>query len=224
MSIAATPQISEEVPVDIAADAPPAEWCWSRGKRVTDIVLAIASLPIVIPLGAITALISAIFFRCNPLFVQERRGIDETSLRLVKIRSLAKSFPKRQGKHEISDHEFTGWCHFIRRTHLDELPQIFTIIGGSMSIVGPRPMIDEVIDELEPADAKKRSTVKPGLTGPWQISTMGAVALHDHPELDNHYVDCSTFRSDAQIIWWTFTSIFGRSAQEPKALMKRLGW
>ena len=93
-----------------------------------------------------------------------------------------------------------------------------------MSVVGPRPMIDLVVDELEPIDRKTRALVKPGLTGPWQISTMGSVALHDHPELDNAYVERASFRSDVRIIWITFLGVFGKKALEPDELFERLGW
>lgn len=113
---------------------------------------------------------------------------------------------------------------FRRQTHLDELPQLVNIIGGSMSIVGPRPMIDEVIDELEPIDRKTRAMVKPGLTGPWQMSTMGSLPLHDHPELDNAYVEHASFTGDVRIIWLTFLGMLGRPELEPAALLKRLRW
>ena len=93
-----------------------------------------------------------------------------------------------------------------------------------MSMVGPRPMIDVVVDELEPIDRKTRALVKPGLTGPWQISTMGSVALHDHPELDNDYVDHASFRSDLHIIWLTFLGMIGKPALEPEELIDRLSW
>ena len=93
-----------------------------------------------------------------------------------------------------------------------------------MSIVGPRPMIDEVVATLEPADREKRGLVRPGLTGPWQISTMGSVALHDHPELDNQYVDRASFRSDLRIMLLTAGTMLGRKPSEPEALSATLRW
>ena len=66
--------------------------------------------------------------------------------------------------------------------------------------------------------------VKPGLTGPWQISTMGTESLHDHPELDNQYVEKASLTSDIRIILITGATVFGKKPLEPKRLGERLGW
>ena len=93
-----------------------------------------------------------------------------------------------------------------------------------MSLVGPRPMIDEVVDTLEPEDRATRARVKPGLTGPWQVSSMGLAPLHDHPELDNLYVERASWSSDVRILFLTFLTMLGRKQVEPSALMKTLRW
>jgi len=116
-----------------------------------------------------------------------------------------------------------GWSNFLRKSHLDELPQVLNIIAGSMSIVGPRPMIDEVVDTLEPDDRITRSMVKPGLTGPWQTSTMGGQSMHDHPELDNQYVEKASLASDIRIVLITGATVFGKKPLEPTRLEQRLG-
>jgi len=85
-------------------------------------------------------------------------------------------------------------------------------------------MIDEVVDTLEPEDRATRSMVGPGLTGPWQISTMGAQSLHDHPELDNQCVEKASFGSDTRIILITAATVFGKRPLEPTPLEERLGW
>jgi lipopolysaccharide/colanic/teichoic acid biosynthesis glycosyltransferase len=203
---------------------PRATWPWSAKKRVLDLVLCLVALPPAVMLITAMSAISAVVFRCNPLFIQQRRGLDDAPISILKIRSLPKSFPDKHPKHHLADVAFTGWSRLLRESHLDELPQIFNIIGGSMSIVGPRPMIDEVLAELEVQDRKIRGTVKPGMTGPWQISTMGSVSLHDCPELDNQYVESASLRSDARLIWWTFRSMTGQRALEPEEVVRRLGW
>jgi len=91
-------------------------------------------------------------------------------------------------------------------------------------VVGPRPMIDEVVDTLEPEDRITRSTVKPGLTGPWQISTKGGQSLQDHPELDNQYVEKASLGSDVRIILITAATVVGKKPLEPTRLEERLGW
>jgi len=201
-----------------------APWCWSKSKRAMDIVCGLVALPVVVVLTVLLSAVSVIVFRCNPLFVQPRRGVHENEFRVVKIRSLPKTFHHRQGKHDMHHHELDWWSNFLRRSHLDELPQVLNIIAGSMSIVGPRPMIDEVVDTLEPDDRVTRSTVKPGLTGPWQISTVGAEPLHDHPELDNQYVEKASLASDIRIILITAAIVFGKKPLEPKRLEELLGW
>ncbi len=186
--------------------------------------MGVASLLIVVPLIVVLGAVSMIVYRANPLFRQQRRGAHEEHFTVVKIRSLPKSFPERHGKHHIHHHEFTRWSRLLRNSHLDELPQIFNIIGGSMTFVGPRPMIDEVVEELEPDDRTIRAMVKPGLTGPWQISTMGSEPLHDHPELDNQYVRSASLARDVKIMWMTIATSTGRPALDPDELSKRLGW
>ena len=199
-------------------------WCRSRGKRAVDLVISIGSLPIALPVICVLSLVSAILFRTNPLFTQQRRGVGERRFSVVKIRSLPASFPNWQIKQELDLLDIKGWSHFLRTTHLDELPQLFNIIAGTMSIVGPRPMIDAVLAELGDADRVLRATVKPGLTGAWQTSTAGALPLNDHPELDNHYVASATFRSDAYIMWLTVRGMFVRRSPEPADLVDRLSW
>ena len=202
----------------------PAPWGMSTGKRRFDLVLGgLALVPAAI-LTAVMATISAAVFRCNPFFNQKRRGLNEEEFSVIKIRSLPKNFAQNCGKHELTGHEMAGWSSFIRRTHLDELPQVLNILDGSMSVVGPRPMIDEVVALLEPQDRQTRATIRPGLTGAWQVSTMGAVALHEHPELDNQYVEKATFLTDVRLMLVTAGTVIGRKPPTPEALSKLLRW
>lgn len=199
-------------------------WCWSRSKRLVDIAVAVTCLPLAVPLVLALCVVSALRFRCNPFFVQQRRGVGEQCFTVVKIRSLPNDFDGRKGKHELDEHRFDGWSAFLRNSHLDELPQVLNVIAGSMSVVGPRPMIDEVVERLEPDDREKRSLVRPGLTGPWQISTMGSAALHDHPGLDNAYVDKATLAGDVRIMVLTVATMLGRKPIDPETLSTTLRW
>jgi lipopolysaccharide/colanic/teichoic acid biosynthesis glycosyltransferase len=202
----------------------PSPWCSSRGKRTIDVALVVISLPVTIPICAILAGVSALRFRCSPVFRQVRRGIDEQPFSVFKIRSLPASFPDRLGKHELAEQQFGRWSRFLRQSHLDELPQILNVLGGSMSLVGPRPMIDAVVERLETHDRDARAAVRPGLTGLWQISTAGIEALHDCPDLDNHYVANATAKTDLQIMLFTLQSVVGFRLFTPVALLDHLGW
>jgi hypothetical protein len=150
--------------------------------------------------------------------------MDERRFSVVKVRSLPASFPNWQIKQELDLQDIRGWSHFLRVTHLDELPQVLNIIAGTMSIVGPRPMIDSVLAELDDADRALRAKVKPGLTGAWQTSTAGALPLSEHPELDNHYVASATLSADIHIMWLTVRSVLLGHSPEPADLVDRLSW
>jgi undecaprenyl phosphate N,N'-diacetylbacillosamine 1-phosphate transferase len=191
---------------------------------MADVTLVVVSLPLTILLTALLAAVSAARFRCQPFFLQVRRGIDEQPFSVLKIRSLPRDFPENLGKQELEEHQFPGWSRFLRNSHLDELPQIFNVLGGSMSLVGPRPMIDNVISRLEVDDRRTRAAIRPGLTGPWQISTAGSLSLHACPDLDNDYVANATATSDIKILLGTFQIVFGRPTFAPESLRRHLGW
>jgi lipopolysaccharide/colanic/teichoic acid biosynthesis glycosyltransferase len=219
MARSKTPPLSAPKP-----SGPVAPWCTSPGKRMADIVLVAVSLPVTVPLSALLAAVSAARFRCRPLFLQVRRGIDEQPFSVLKIRSLPRDFPDHLGKHELEEQHFLRWSRFLRNSHLDELPQIFNILGGSMSLVGPRPMIDNVVSKLEPDDRRRRAAIRPGLTGPWQISTAGSLSLHACPDLDNEYVSSATAISDLKILFGTIQIVLGRPTFTPELLRRHLGW
>jgi lipopolysaccharide/colanic/teichoic acid biosynthesis glycosyltransferase len=203
---------------------PTARWCSSGRKRSADIVLVVVSLPLTILLCAVLAAVSAAMFRCRPIFLQVRRGIDEQPISVLKIRSLPRDFPDNLGKHELDEQQFTRWGRFLRNSHLDELPQVFNVLVGSMSLVGPRPMIDSVVSKLEPDDRRKRAVIRPGLTGPWQVSTAGSLSLHACPDLDNEYVAKATATGDLKILLCTIQTVLGWPTLTPESLRRRLDW
>ena len=189
-----------------------------------DVAATVVTLPIVVPLIATLGAVSAIRFRCQPFFVQERYGVDEETLRVIKIRSLPRDFNSSLGKQHLDESEFCRWTTVLRKSHLDELPQVFNVLGGSMSLVGPRPMIKEVVEELTPEDRAIRARVKTGMTGPWQVSAAGTKPLHECPGLDKGYVAHASFRSDLKLLALTALPALGRTGPEPEELTERLGW
>ena len=186
-------------------------------------MLAAISLPLAIPLIGGLAAISAIRFRCNPFFVQGRAGIDEEPFRVTKIRSLPEDFPE-VGKHDLDDRVICRWGQFLRDSHLDELPQVLNVLDGSMSLVGPRPMIPSVLDELSSRDRTARARVKPGLTGPWQVSSAGGGALQDCAWLDGRYVENGSMALDIRLLAMTASTIMGGTPRTPDELVDRFGW
>jgi hypothetical protein len=152
-------------------------WTQSPYERTVDLAFALVSLVRAVVLTFIAASISLAVFRANPFFFQERRGLNEKRFNVVKIRSVPKAHPDRLGKHDLNEDEHPRWTSFLRNSHLDELPQVLNILGGSMSIVGPRPMIDQVLDELTPEDRRLENSTAQRVDSPPRM--VERVALND---------------------------------------------
>lgn len=198
------------------------EWLSSPLKRVLELFVVILAVPVVVPVIALLALISAFAFRASPFFLQTRRGLDGAEMRLIKLRSLPRTFATEAGNHEFEHSHLSGYSRLLRNSHLDELPQLFHVLTGKMALVGPRPMIDSVLELLDGESLRVRALVRPGLTGPWQISTMGAHSLHECTELDSSYVRSASLRNDIWIVMRTLLSSLGLSSAEPEDVIARL--
>jgi lipopolysaccharide/colanic/teichoic acid biosynthesis glycosyltransferase len=169
-------------------------------------VLALAVLPFVLVLAAAVA----IALRTSPLFVQRRYGRNGRVFPVIKLRTLPHSTPHFASKHELDwDRMGLPWvCRFLRRTHLDELPQLFLVPIGVMSLVGPRPrmLIGEPVDE---SFHELRTAVRPGCTGLWQISVAKHETATANPRFDMFYLRHAGFRLDAWIIIRTVGVVLG---------------
>src|SRR4051794_29400925 len=108
-------------------------------QRVLDLVVGTAMTLVAIPLLVVLAVVCAVTLRTTPLFVAARPGRRDHQLRVVKLRTLPRAFPSAAVKPEISGHRMPALCAWMRRHHLDELPQLFEVVWGRMSLVGPRP-------------------------------------------------------------------------------------
>jgi lipopolysaccharide/colanic/teichoic acid biosynthesis glycosyltransferase len=153
-----------------------------------------------LPLIAVLALGTAITLRTSPFFVQQRLGQNGVAFRLVKLRTLPKHTPKYASKTDLHDIQ-TGWFSAaLRRTHLDELPQLMLVLTGKMSLVGPRPEMEDFYKLYDDEFARLRLSVRPGCTGLWQISPHSTGMIFDHPEYDLHYVRRHGLRLDLWIL------------------------
>lgn len=165
-------------------------------------VLAIAAIPVIMVL----ALGAALSLRAWPFFVHTRVGRAGAPFRMVKIRTLPTSTPRAVSKYALRGVETSRFCACLRRTHLDELPQLLLVPLGSMSLVGPRPEMPELAAAFDPTFAIARTAIRPGCTGLWQISD-GAVKLIDEaPEYDLFYLRHCCLRLDLWILWHTTRS------------------
>ena len=174
-------------------------------KRSIDVVvgtvLALLTLPVVLLLAAV----SAVNLRAWPFFVQTRIGAGGVPFRLVKLRTLPVSTNHYADKRAIESIPLTWVSRSLRRTHLDELPQLLLVPIGRMSLVGPRPEMGFLHERMPASFARRRTQVRPGCTGLWQIGHDYGEVIFEAPEYDLYYVDNRSRLLDLWIVWRTLT-------------------
>ena len=181
-------------------------------KRVLDIAAALLGAILLWPVLAVLAALGAIIMRGNPFFVQIRPGKDEKLFKMVKFRSMTCA-KDQSGNLLPDDQRLTAYGRFLRSSSLDELPELFNILKGDMSLVGTRP---PTVDEWEKYELhhRKRLAVKPGITGLWQVSGRSNITDFDEVvKLDLEYIDNWSVGLDIKILFMTvYTVLFRRGA------------
>lgn len=183
-------------------------------KRVIDFTLSLIALIVLFPVLLILTVIGAIAMSGNPFFTQPRPGrIDprtgkERIFKLVKFRTMSNA---RDGEGNLlpDDVRLNRYGRFLRSTSLDELPELFNILKGEMSIVGPRPLLVKYLERYS-EEQRHRHDVRPGLTGLAQVNGRNALSWDDKFKLDVEYVRDITFLGDVKIIFSTFVAVFKR--------------
>jgi lipopolysaccharide/colanic/teichoic acid biosynthesis glycosyltransferase len=180
-----------------------------RGKRLFDVVVGSVAAISLAPLMLITTVFGIAALGMPVLFRQVRVGCSGERFVMLKLRSMHHDrrllsqpieHPDRRLTHKsIDDPRHTGYGRFIRGSSIDELAQIFNVIRGDMSIVGPRPELPEVAEEHGLID-HVRHVVRPGLTGMWQISADRPGFVHENVVYDEIYVKNVSFWTDIKII------------------------
>lgn len=176
-------------------------------KRFFDIVLSFLAIIILSPILIITYLLSLLFLRGNPIFKQYRPGKNGKIFPLYKFRSMTNKKDKN-GELLPDAQRITWWGKFIRKTSIDELPQLFNIFVGDMSIIGPRPrLVKDMIFYNE--EVMKAYCVRPGLTGPAQVYDRKSELSWETVFLnDLNYAKNVSFKTDFKLFMGTFISIF----------------
>jgi lipopolysaccharide/colanic/teichoic acid biosynthesis glycosyltransferase len=178
-----------------------------RFKRVLDVALTLASTPLVLPLMVAAAVAIKIDTRGPILFVQERMGRDGRIFRMYKLRTMVANAEELKAatldehtKHfkTLDDPRITRVGRFLRKTSLDELPQLWNVLRGDMSIVGPRPTSLTLV-QYEPWHAA-RLAVRPGLTGPWQIDGRNQTTFDERVHMDIEYIENLSLLQDIKLI------------------------
>lgn len=177
-------------------------------KRFYDIVLSALAILVLSPILLLLMLIGAIAMRGNPFFTQKRPGRDERIFRLVKFRSMTSARDK-DGNLLPDERRLTRYGKLLRSTSLDELPELFNIFIGQMSIVGPRPQL--VRDMVFMTEVQReRHRVRPGLTGLAQVSGRNNITWEEKLAYDLRYIERITLLGDVAIIFRTVFKVLKR--------------
>lgn len=188
-------------------------------KRIVDIICSFIGIVILSPIFLFISLLIKISSKGPIFFCQERMGLNGKKFKLYKFRTMVNdaedmiaSFTSEQRKEWeenfklVDDPRITKIGKILRKTSLDELPQLINIIKGDMNIVGPRPIIDEEL--VWYGDKKdKLLSVKPGLTGWWAVNGRSNIPYPERCDLELYYVDHISFGLDVEIIFKTLRSV-----------------
>jgi len=178
-------------------------------KPILDRVLALFLIILFLPLTVITAFL--VYFKIGEpiLFKQKRPGLNEKVFSIYKFRTMSNE--KDEEGNLLSDELRLGKAGtFIRKSSLDELPQLFNVLKGEMSFVGPRPLLVEYL-ELYNNEQRKRHNVTPGITGWAQVNGRNAISWKEKFTYDVWYVENQSFLLDIKILWLTFFKVINRS-------------
>ena len=177
-------------------------------KRLMDFFLSLCAVIVLSPILLVLTVVGAVEMKGNPFFVQERPGKNEKIFKLIKFRTMTCEKDK-EGKLLPDEQRITGYGNFLRHTSLDELPELFNILKGDMSIIGPRPLLPEYLPYYTETE-RHRHDVRPGLSGLAQINGRNAVTWEEKFSWDLKYVGDITFFGDIKIILLTVKKAFIR--------------
>jgi len=188
-------------------------------KRTFDIVAALAATLILLPLFLLAALLIKLTSHGAVFFVQERVGLNKRKFRLYKFRTMVADAEKRQREvehlNEVSgpvfkitdDPRLTHLGKFLRKTSIDELPQLFNVLKGDMSLVGPRPLPVRDYNGFAQDWQRRRFSVRPGITCLWQINGRSSIAFEKWMQLDMEYIDRWSLGLDFKILAKTIPAV-----------------
>lgn len=177
-------------------------------KRLIDVVASAAGLLILFPLLAVVALAVRIGLGSPVFFRQERPGLHGRTFRLVKFRTM-RDAAGPDGRLLPDAERMTQLGRMLRSTSLDEFPELWNVLRGDMSLVGPRPLLAEYLPLYSPRQAR-RHEVRPGITGWAQVNGRNAVGWKERLEMDVWYVENCSLALDLRILLRTIAAVFAR--------------
>jgi exopolysaccharide biosynthesis polyprenyl glycosylphosphotransferase len=184
-------------------------WHYVLAKRVVDIVVSLLLLVVFSPLLVLIGLMIRLGSPGPALFVQKRAGKDGEIFNMYKFRSMYRNTPRYDvSPKQSSDPRITHLGRLLRRTSLDELPQLINVFLGDMSLVGPRPEMPFIVERYSDQH-RRRLQVIPGITGLWQLSVDRALPIHENIEYDLYYIRNRTFFMDVAVLLHTLIFAVG---------------
>jgi len=184
-------------------------------KRLFDFIFSFLATLMLLPLVLLFALIMAIHFKGNPFFIQKRIGRNNIPFRIFKLRSMSNKKDK-EGNLLPNEMRLTKTGNWLRKSSIDELPQLINVIFGTMSLIGPRPMGIHYLS-LFSEEQKRRQNMRPGLTGWAQINGRDEVTPTEKFKLDVWYIDNFNLKLDFDIFLKTILIVFKREGVEHRA-------
>lgn len=193
---------------------------YNIAKRALDIIASTLGLIILSPILLVVAILIKLESKGPAIFSQKRIGLNKKEFKMYKFRSMVQNAEELKEKlakeNEMSgpmfkmknDPRVTKVGRFIRKTSIDELPQLINVLKGDMSLVGPRPSLPKEVSKFEPW-MLRRLQVKPGLTCYWQVSGRNNIDFENWMKLDLQYVNDRSFWLDLKLILKTATVLFG---------------
>lgn len=183
-------------------------------KRFADFAVALTLLTLLLPLFLIISLLLFITNRGQVFFIQKRPGYKEKIFRIIKFKTMRDAFDA-DGKPLPDDMRLTPVGRFVRKSSLDEIPQLINVIKGDMSFVGPRPLLVQYLP-LYNEWQHRRHDVKPGITGWAQVNGRNNISWDEKFKLDLYYVENQSFFLDLKILWLTVVKVLQGSGVSKK--------
>lgn len=181
-------------------------------KRFVDILLSLIGLIILFPFFILISIAIKIDSKGPVLFKQKRYGKNKKHFYIYKFRSMRIDAPKNEATYNLMDSNkyITKVGNILRKTSLDELPQLINILRGEMSIIGPRPVIIKEYDLIEARDVYGANDIRPGITGWAQINGRDEVSINEKAELDGYYVKNMSIGMDIKCFFMTVLYVLKR--------------
>lgn len=198
----------------VQVDHPPVGLLYRSFRRTTDVVVSFVGLVVSVPLFLVVAAIIATSSRGPVFFSQERIGLDGQRFTVVKFRTMRQGTDREVSTDPAAyeayvangyklgedDPRITRIGRWLRKTSLDELPQLVNVLAGQMSVVGVRPLVPDEFAARAPSDRALYVRLRPGLTGLWQIAGRSSLTPTNRIELDREYLRKPTIRRDLSIL------------------------